>query len=168
MLPSSSSSSTSAYGSAAPPMLWFDTFIHPDSVIDSRHHMPSYEYSVTGKTRIKKRERIQLGTVVVVNGKQLAIFRHGARYFAIQQMCPHAGGNLAVGDIEEIDNMLCITCPRHKWPFVLVSGDCLVTDELQAEQYPVEIRQVSPPHGPRSLFVGFPQLTASLFYEEDF
>ncbi|KAF0690387.1 Aste57867_18222 [Aphanomyces stellatus] len=145
-------------------MLWFDTYMSPDSVIDSRLHMPDYEYTVN-RTRMKKRERIQLGSPILVNGKQLAIFRHGTQYFAIQQICPHAGGNLAEGDIESIDNMLCISCPRHKYPFVLGSGDCLIGEQFKAEQYPVEVRQV---HGSPSLFVGFPQLTTTLFYEEDF
>ncbi|RHY24473.1 hypothetical protein DYB28_015913 [Aphanomyces astaci] len=116
---------------------------------------------------MKKRERIQLGTPVVVNGKKLAIFRHGARYYAMQQFCPHAGGDLALGDIEDIDNMLCITCPRHGFQFVLLSGDCLIGDAWKAEHYPVEARAALP-DTPRTLFVGFPQLNCSLFYEEDF
>ncbi|OQS03513.1 hypothetical protein THRCLA_04179 [Thraustotheca clavata] len=147
-------------------LLWFDTCIHPDDVVDAKNYMPEYEYTVTGVKRIKKRERVQLGSTVVINGKALAIFRHGDdRFFAIQQICPHAGGNLAMGDIEEIDRMLCISCPRHKWPFVLLSGDCLVTDTIRAEQYPVEIRLTN---GIKSIFVGFPGLNQTLFYEADF
>ncbi|EQC30299.1 hypothetical protein SDRG_11876 [Saprolegnia diclina VS20] len=148
-----------------PDMLWFDTCIHPDNVIDAKDHMPEYEYNVTGMKRVKKRDRIQLGTPVVVNEKAIALFRHGKRLFAIQQMCPHAGGNLALGDIEEIDRMLCISCPRHKWPFVLLSGDCLVTEDIRAEQYPVEVRKSN---GLLSIFVGFTGLNQTLFYQDDF
>ncbi|ETV95253.1 hypothetical protein H310_11158 [Aphanomyces invadans] len=162
-----SKSSSSSLRNDLSPMLWFDTLVSPESVVDSKQHMPDYQYTVTGQKRIKKRERIQLGCPVVVNGKKLAIFRHGPRYFAIQQFCPHAGGNLALGDIEDIDNMLCITCPRHKWPFVLLSGDCLVGEAWKAEHFPVEARPAQPGL-PATLFIGFPQLNNSLFYEEDF
>ncbi|OQR90118.1 hypothetical protein ACHHYP_05804 [Achlya hypogyna] len=169
MFPSTHPPSMGSMGLAsnnAPDMLWFDTFVHPDEIVDSKDHMPEYEYTVTGLKRIKKRDRIQLGTPVVVNGKALALFRHGDKhFFAIQQICPHAGGNLAMGDIEEIDRMLCVSCPRHKWPFVLHTGDCLVTEDLRAEQYPVEIRTTN---GLRSIFVGFSGLNQTLFYEDDF
>lgn len=57
-------------------------------------------------------------TVVRVNGKDVAVFRHGGAFFAIDDMCPHMGASLAGGFVEEG----IVTCPWHYWRFRLRDG----------------------------------------------
>lgn len=43
----------------------------------------------------------------------------GARHFAVDRFCPHQGGDLRLGWVEE---GRCLTCPRHQWQFDLEDG----------------------------------------------
>ncbi|MGA2233332.1 MAG: Rieske 2Fe-2S domain-containing protein [Tepidisphaeraceae bacterium] len=58
------------------------------------------------------------GKYVEIDGYQLAVFRHGPNVYALDNNCPHAGGPLAEGTIE--DN--CCVCPWHSWSFHLENG----------------------------------------------
>ena len=59
--------------------------------------------------------------VVNVDGISLAIFNLGGEYFAIQDVCPHDGGELAKGKLEgEV-----IICPRHGARFSIKTGAVL-------------------------------------------
>ncbi len=53
------------------------------------------------------------------NGKEVAIFCVGGRYFATDNLCPHEGGPLAEGNLEGDS----VTCPWHGWQFDVVSGE---------------------------------------------
>ena len=50
-------------------------------------------------------------------------------------LCPHAGGELHLGDIEEVAGRLSVTCPRHRKKFPgglswdVLSGEPLVKAE---------------------------------------
>ena len=62
------------------------------------------------------------GARVVVNNTEIAVFKYGDKVIATQAKCPHAGGPLYEGEIEELpDRSLCVRCPWHKWTFC-VSG----------------------------------------------
>lgn len=59
------------------------------------------------------------GRAYVVDGRQVALFRHrSGRVSAVQATCPHAGGPLADGQIDE----KVVVCPLHLNSFDLVSG----------------------------------------------
>src|SRR5262249_39833899 len=62
------------------------------------------------------------GRFVEAAGHELAIFRLDSlpQIIVIRNACPHAGGNLAAGEIEGT----CVTCPWHHWQFDLVTGQC--------------------------------------------
>lgn len=53
------------------------------------------------------------GTVVLVGGRRLAVWRHQGRLFVTSQVCRHQGGPLGEGRI--LDG--CITCPWHGWNY---------------------------------------------------
>ena len=57
--------------------------------------------------------------VVDVNGTEIAIFQLEGEYFAIQNTCPHQGGPLGSGKVEDE----CVYCPWHGWQFDLKSGE---------------------------------------------
>ncbi|KAI8805554.1 hypothetical protein BJ742DRAFT_775041 [Cladochytrium replicatum] len=57
--------------------------------------------------------------------RSLAVARHSENgpLFAFDNVCPHSGGPLHLGDIEDSgDGDLCIVCPWHSWSFDLRSG----------------------------------------------
>jgi nitrite reductase/ring-hydroxylating ferredoxin subunit len=55
---------------------------------------------------------------VAVDGREIAIFNVGGRFYAIDNTCPHQGAPLAEGWIEGTT----ITCPWHAWCFRLTDG----------------------------------------------
>jgi 3-phenylpropionate/trans-cinnamate dioxygenase ferredoxin component len=59
--------------------------------------------------------------VVDVGGVAVAVFNLGGEYFAIQDICPHDGGELANG---EVDGEVII-CPRHGARFSIRTGTVL-------------------------------------------
>lgn len=52
---------------------------------------------------------------VEYDGERVAVFNVDGRFFAISDLCPHAGGPLSEGFIENGR----ITCPWHGWSFDL-------------------------------------------------
>jgi len=59
------------------------------------------------------------GRAFVVGGEQVAVFRHrSGRVSATQARCPHAGGPLADGQIDEH----VVVCPLHLNAFDLATG----------------------------------------------
>jgi nitrite reductase/ring-hydroxylating ferredoxin subunit len=66
----------------------------------------------------------QLGSdepmVARVGEHVLAVGRNGTSYFAVDNTCPHAGGSLGNGTLDEGK----ILCPLHLWAFDVVTGEC--------------------------------------------
>lgn len=64
------------------------------------------------------------GKSLVVEGKdgeEIALFKVEGQIYALNNACPHMGGPLAEGDIEDCT----VTCPWHGWQFDLKTGACL-------------------------------------------
>ncbi len=75
-----------------------------------------------------------MGKLVEVNGKEIALFKTGGKVYAIHSICPHQGGPLAEGGLDGT----IVTCPWHGWSFDVVSGTCTFNPALQQETYPVK------------------------------
>ncbi len=73
---------------------------------------------------------------VEANGQQVALFRIGERYYALEAACPHEGEPLAEGTIEG----LRVVCPWHGYGFHLKTGECETDPDLHALTYPVKIQ----------------------------
>ncbi len=60
------------------------------------------------------------GTSVVrpVGGKPVAVFNVGGTFYALDDVCPHAGASLADGEVAG----LVVSCPWHGWRFRLTDG----------------------------------------------
>ena len=56
---------------------------------------------------------------VEIGGFQLAVALNRGQVYVTDNTCPHAGGNLAGGHVEDD----CIVCPWHHWPFKLATGE---------------------------------------------
>ena len=59
------------------------------------------------------------GKYVEIGGFQLAVFINDGQVYVLDNTCPHAGGNLAGGYVENG----CAVCPWHYWAFKLDSGE---------------------------------------------
>jgi nitrite reductase/ring-hydroxylating ferredoxin subunit len=76
------------------------------------------------------------GRSVEVCGLRLAIFRDGSDVVALADRCPHAGGSLGQGWVEEGE----VVCPLHRWRFKLGDGRCTTMRGQGVHRFPVEIR----------------------------
>jgi nitrite reductase (NADH) small subunit len=68
---------------------------------------------------------------------RLAVFRAGETIIALTDRCPHAGGSLGQGWIEEGE----VVCPLHRWRFKLEDGRCSRIRGQGVHRFPAEIRQ---------------------------
>ncbi|KAJ3342219.1 cyclin-dependent protein kinase [Gonapodya sp. JEL0774] len=79
----------------------------------------------------------------------------GVDVFAVQASCPHMGGPLELGDIEELkttDGRPAIRCPLHSYDFDLVTGACFFMerrlDHVDATAFRTSIRLSLPTTAP--------------------
>ncbi|WP_144905563.1 Rieske (2Fe-2S) protein [Halobellus captivus] len=81
-------------------------------------------------------------SVVDVDGEQVALFNIEGEYFALSNVCPHQGGPLGQGRVE--DN--CVYCPWHGWQFDVETGehvqgeDAVGTYDVVVEDDEIHIR----------------------------
>ena len=54
----------------------------------------------------------------LVRGRQILLARVGDKYYATENHCPHMGGKLSQGKLEDT----VVTCPLHGSQFDLVNG----------------------------------------------
>ena len=83
------------------------------------------------------------GKYVEIGGFQLGVFLNKGEVFVTDNNCPHAGGNLAGGSIEDD----CIVCPWHSWPFNLRTGELRDMPGCAISTY--KIRMVERPDKPK-------------------
>ena len=100
-------------------VLWFPTGLRFSDLKDAVDHPPEYAYTATGaRRRVRPAEaRPLLGRRVTVNDRDVAVFRYKGSILAFDADCPHAGGALELGDIEEYNGSTCVCCPRHGFLF---------------------------------------------------
>ncbi len=69
--------------------------------------------------------------LVRVGNQEIAVFKHEGKLCALQNICPHQGGQLSAG---WIDNGAAV-CPLHGYKFDLVSGACVNDAKLKAKVF---------------------------------
>jgi NAD(P)H-dependent nitrite reductase small subunit len=75
------------------------------------------------------------GRAFAVGNEQVAVFRpRSGRLHALQAICPHRGGPLADGLIDDAQ----VVCPLHNHAFRLVDGRC-TTGERSVQAYHVTV-----------------------------
>ena len=67
--------------------------------------------------------------LVRVNNEEIAVFKHEGKLCAIQNTCPHQGGQLSAGWIEDG----AVVCPLHGYKFALTTGACVTDSKLNAK-----------------------------------
>jgi nitrite reductase (NADH) small subunit len=71
-----------------------------------------------------------------VRGVRLALFRLGDDLIALSGRCPHSGGSLGHGWIEEGE----VVCPLHHWRFRLEDGRCTTIRGESVHRFRCEAR----------------------------
>ncbi len=59
-----------------------------------------------------------MGKPVDIDGYDLAVFLHNEHVFVMDNRCPHAGGSMSAGWIDDG----CAVCPLHGWAFDVTNG----------------------------------------------
>lgn len=60
------------------------------------------------------------GITVTLDGNEIALFKQNGQIFAINGTCPHLGGPLGEGALDDG----IVTCPWHGWQFDVKTGKC--------------------------------------------
>ncbi len=71
----------------------------------------------------------------LINGVRLCFGRSGAHFFALDDTCPHAGGSLSEGMIDED----LVICPLHAYAFEVATGRCVDEVSCSVSAYPVRV-----------------------------
>lgn len=72
------------------------------------------------------------------DGEHMVLIHTSGKFYAMDSACPHEGGPLEQGDIEELcDGRLALTCPWHYFEFCLDDGSS--SSGLQNEVYEVKV-----------------------------
>jgi ferredoxin-nitrite reductase len=69
--------------------------------------------------------------LVRVKNEEIAVFKHQGKLCALQNICPHEGGQLSAGWIEDGSAV----CPLHGYKFDLASGACANDTRLKAKVF---------------------------------
>jgi nitrite reductase (NADH) small subunit/3-phenylpropionate/trans-cinnamate dioxygenase ferredoxin subunit len=77
------------------------------------------------------------GKAIEVNGRLVAIFRKGDRFFAIDDFCPHMGASLAGGYVEGE----MVTCPWHAWRFCIRDGTWEDNPRVKVDAFEVRVEE---------------------------
>jgi nitrite reductase/ring-hydroxylating ferredoxin subunit len=76
------------------------------------------------------------GRLVQVGARRIGVYRHQGRWFALKDICPHAGVALHHGPVYDGT----VTCVAHGWRFELATGRCDgMGDSYKVNTYPVRV-----------------------------
>lgn len=87
------------------------------------------------RVRVGHRREIPPGAAKRVEafGRTVAVFNDGGTFYALDDTCPHRGGPLGRGEVEDG----CAVCPLHGWPFELATGQLRGNPRVKVAVHPV-------------------------------
>src|SRR5215813_11380692 len=88
-------------------------------------------------TRVAARADVPEGTgkTVDVNGKKLALFNVGGKFYALDSECKHRGGPLGEGELSGT----IVSCPWHAWEYDVTTGKNLDDENVRVGCYSVKL-----------------------------
>lgn len=89
--------------------------------------------------KVADKDEIKDGEVkaVTAGSKTIALSLNKGTYGALDNACPHQGGPLGDGSMEEE----CLRCPWHGWEFDPVTGIAADPNNANATKYDIEVRE---------------------------
>ena len=76
------------------------------------------------------------GKVVEANGLQIALFKKGGKFFALDNACLHAGGPIGEGSLDEEEFVMC---PWHGWRYNIHNGENDFDETLKLKTYNTKV-----------------------------
>ncbi len=73
--------------------------------------------------------------IIIMNGKEIALFNLGGKFFAIDNACRHQGGPLGEGMLDGA----IITCPWHHWKYNVMTGINPTNPQIKVQTYEVKV-----------------------------
>ena len=75
---------------------------------------------------------------VDIDDMAIVVFNVDGRYYAIEDMCTHDGGELSGGTFEDSE----VICPRHGSRFSVITGEALTPPAYEpVARFPVRVEQ---------------------------
>jgi len=107
--------------------------------------------------KVLKTEDLPIGksAIILVNGQEIAVFNYKNEYYAVLNKCPHKGGPLGEGRVQEG----IVICPNHEWRFELKTGNSMQNPEMKVKIFPVRIKD-------EKIYVGFDQIQTKILGKE--
>lgn len=93
---------------------------------------------MASKIRLASVDEIPEGKAIIVKGPDdydIALFKLKGKIYALDNACPHQGGPLGEGELEED----IIVCPWHGYRFNICSGLCENSLCEDARTIPIEL-----------------------------
>jgi nitrite reductase/ring-hydroxylating ferredoxin subunit len=75
------------------------------------------------------------GKAFNVSDREVAVFNCEGKFYAVDNVCPHAGGPLSEG---QLDGSV-VTCPWHGWRFDVCSGVSPMNPAAKIPKYEVKV-----------------------------
>ena len=72
---------------------------------------------------------------LMVKGHFLGIHNVDGQFYVVDNTCPHGGGVLHAGGLEND----VVVCPIHQWKFDVKTGQCIWPKKCQIATYPVKV-----------------------------
>jgi nitrite reductase (NADH) small subunit/3-phenylpropionate/trans-cinnamate dioxygenase ferredoxin subunit len=76
------------------------------------------------------------GRTVEVRGRKFALWNVDGQFFALDDDCPHRGGPLGAGVLEDGK----VYCPLHGWAFDAKTGACLSNPARPVACHPTRVQ----------------------------
>ncbi len=73
--------------------------------------------------------------MVVVDGREIALFLVDGTFYAMDNTCPHSGAPLAEGWVDGAE----VTCPWHAWSFRMADGKMTLGDYSSVDVFDVRV-----------------------------
>lgn len=97
----------------------------------------NYRWHKIAASRAEINLNANAATSIEAGGKKMCLAKHNDHLFACANTCPHAGGLMADGWVDELGN---IVCPLHRYKFNLTNGRNTSGEGYFLKTYPIEER----------------------------
>lgn len=78
---------------------------------------------------------------VEIKGKEITVLNVDGSFYAVENFCPHMGGPVGNGPLQNDEGRDIIMCPFHEWRFDLESGNVVFPSKKRVMSYDVSLEK---------------------------